>query len=364
MFSKESARHADACRFCWMCRHICPVAGSTGNEGWTPRVRGLMISMIERGMPYDSEIAEAMYHCTLCDACANDCATGYKPSQFIREARTLAVVENIAPAEVVELIDRISVTKSIFGEHSENELDALAAALPEKAEVLLYAGQTARELKPDYALNVVELLKKSGTDFTMLKAEPESGAYLGELVGYVGEVQSAATELAARIAATGARTLVVLNPADAVVFRGEYSQWGLLKGIEVVTATAFFAGLIRDGRLKPQPCALKAALHEPVKLTRGLDEEEPFKALAAAAGIEETQLFLHGKMSRCVGTVPFELYAPEVVREMVAVRCDDALRLGCDTIVTASPDDCMIMDKYAPDGVRVMDIYDILNKTC
>ena len=364
MFSKESARQADACRFCWMCRHICPVAGSTGNEGWTPRVRGLMVSMVERGMPYDSEIAEAMYRCTLCDACANDCATGYKPSQFIREARTLAVVENIAPPKVMELIDRISEKRSIFGEHSENQLDPLIAALPERAELLLYAGQTARELEPGYAMNAVQLLKKAGVDFTMLKTEPESGAYLGELMGYVGEVQSAAMELAAMIAATGARTLVALNPADVVVFRNEYSQWGLLKGIEVVTATAFFAGLIRDGRLKPQPCALKAALHEPVKLTRSLDEEEPFRALAAAIGTEETQLLLHGKMSRCIGTVPFQLYAPEVVREMVAVRCDDAVRLGCDIIVTASPDDFMLMRKYAPNGVHIEDIYNILNSCC
>ena len=59
MFSKDSARQADACRFCWMCRHICPVAGATGSEGWGPRARGLMVSMIERGSAeLDAEIAE------------------------------------------------------------------------------------------------------------------------------------------------------------------------------------------------------------------------------------------------------------------------------------------------------------------
>ena len=61
MFSIDSSRQADACRFCWMCRHICPVSNSTGNEGWTPRARGLMVSMIERGLPYDGEIAEASF---------------------------------------------------------------------------------------------------------------------------------------------------------------------------------------------------------------------------------------------------------------------------------------------------------------
>lgn len=115
MFSKDSARQADACRFCWMCRHICPVAGATGSEAWTPRARGLMISMIERGTEFDKDIAEAMYHCTLCDACANDCVTGYKPSEYTREARMRAVVEDLAPAAVIKMIDTISECGNIFG---------------------------------------------------------------------------------------------------------------------------------------------------------------------------------------------------------------------------------------------------------
>ena len=52
------------------------------------------------------------------------------------------------------------------------------------------------------------------------------------------------------IADTGAKTLVVLNPADAAMFKEQYGAWGLLSGIEIVTATAFIAALIADGKLK------------------------------------------------------------------------------------------------------------------
>ena len=69
-------------------------------------------------------------------------------------------------------------------------------------------------------------------------------------------------------------------------------------------------------------------------------------------------------MSRCIGTVPFELYAPDVVAKMVAVRCDDAMRMDCAIIVTASPDDSYIMGKYAPDGIIIRNIYDIMNNNC
>ena len=364
MFSKESARHADACRFCWMCRHICPVAGSTGNEAWTPRARGLMISMIERGTEYNAKIAEVMYHCTLCDACANDCVTGYKPSDFTREARTLAVVENFAPAKVFDLIDTITEKGNIFGTDRAEVIFDAVGALPEKAEVILYTGETARSVLPQAAIDVATLLKKAGVSFTILKDEPASGAYLAELMGFTGDVQQAAKSAADRIAATGAKTVVVLNPADASFMKEKFSEWGLLGGAEIVTTTAFLASLIKEGKLQICEKPIRASLQEPVKLTRGMDEIMPLKSLAEAAGVELIEMFLNGKLSRCVGTVPFELYDPKTVREMVRVRCNDAKRMGSEVIITASPDDTYLMSKYAIDGIRIVDLFALLNERC
>ena len=206
MFSKDSARQADACRFCWMCRYICPVAGATGSEAWTPRARGLMISMIERGTEFDKDIAEAMYHCTLCDACANDCVTGYKPSEYTREARMRAVVEDLAPAAVIKMIDTISECGNIFGLSAMGKLFEKAGKLPEKAEVLLFIGQTAEAMRADTGVHAISILKKAGVDFTVLADEPASGAYLGELMGYTGDVQAVAAHTAKMIADTGAKT--------------------------------------------------------------------------------------------------------------------------------------------------------------
>ena len=364
MFSKESARHADACRFCWMCRHICPVAGSTGNEAWTPRARGLMVSMVERGTEYNAEIAEVMYHCTLCDACANDCVTGYKPSDFTREARTLAVVENFAPAKVFDLIDTITEKGNIFGTDRAEVIFDAVEALPEKAEVLLYVGETARSVLPQAAIDVAALLKKAGISFTMPRDEPVSGAYLGELMGFTGDVQQVAKAAVEQIAATGAKTVVVLNPADASFMHEKYSEWGLLKETEVVTVTAFLASLIQEGKLDIRKESIRASLQEPVKLTRGMDEIIPLKAIAGAAGVELTEMFLNGKLSRCVGTVPFELYDPKTVREMVRVRCNDAKRLGSEIIVTASPDDNYVMNKHAIGDVQIVDLFSMLNDRC
>ena len=89
MISQNALHHAEKCRFCWMCRHLCPVQHQTGKELNTPRAKGLLLSMVnEKAQEFDKDMGQAMYECLLCDACTNDCATGYQPPLFIREART------------------------------------------------------------------------------------------------------------------------------------------------------------------------------------------------------------------------------------------------------------------------------------
>ena len=115
MISQNALHHAEKCRFCFMCRHLCPIELVTGKENNTPRAKGLLLSMVNKGAQvFDKDMAEAMYECVLCDACTNDCATGYQPPLFIREARTEAVVNELAPAAVMELIDKALETSTAW----------------------------------------------------------------------------------------------------------------------------------------------------------------------------------------------------------------------------------------------------------
>ncbi len=364
MFSSQNAKQADMCRFCWMCRHICPVAGATGSEGWGPRARGLMVSMIERGTPYDAEIADAMYHCTMCDACANDCVTGWRPTDFIREARMLAVVNEIAPPAVMREIDNILTCGNIYGAETAPALLAAIDRLPASADVLLYLGQSARAHVPESALALMALLDRAGVSWTALRDELPSGAFLGDLMGFTGDVQALAKKTAAAIRAAGAGTVVAFSPADCVMLRDSYAKWELLDGIRVISAPAFLAGLITSGKLKPGALVLRASLQEPVRLTRGLDEIRPLLQIVEALGIEYLPLYLNGKMSRCVGTPLMECLDPTVVRRMVGVRLDDARRIGSNAIITASPDDYDLMRKYAQEDVRILDLFALLEEAC
>ena len=47
--SEKSRQNIDSCRFCWMCRHICPIGNATGQERNTARARAMILSMVNRG---------------------------------------------------------------------------------------------------------------------------------------------------------------------------------------------------------------------------------------------------------------------------------------------------------------------------
>lgn len=347
------------CRFCWMCRHICPVAGATGSEAWGPRARGLMVSMIERGTEYDPEIADVMYHCTMCDACANDCVTGWRPTDFTREARMHAVVNGIAPAAVMTQIDNILQKGNILGEDPDAELLKLLEQLPPKADCLLYLGQIGRTRGASTAKAFIRVLKKAELSFTALQDERPSGAFLTDLMGYTGEVQSAARAAAKDIEQSGAKKLIALSPYDAVMLREKYAEWKLLDGVEVLSAPAFLASLIAEGKIRPRACGISASVQEPVKLTRGLNETAPLISAVEALGVRQLPFFLNGKMSRCIGTPLLDGLDPSVVKRMVEVREDDARRIGSAAIIGCSPDDVSILKKYCAGDMRVFDLFEL-----
>lgn len=361
MFSVQNAKQADMCRFCWMCRHICPVAGATGSEGWGPRARGLMVSMIERGTEYDAEIADSIYHCTLCDACANDCVTGWKPADFIREARTLAVVNDIAPQAITAQIENLTYHGNVYGLPLCEKLAEKITSLPEKADTLLYLGQSGRTVGSSVALAVMDILDKAGLVYTVLRDELPSGAFLNDLMGTTGDVQAAAAAVAGQITNTGAKELIALSPSDAVMFREYYGTWGILKNIKVSSAPAFVAQLLKEKKISVKSVDLTASLQEPVRLTRGLEEEQPLLDIVAALGINYIPFFLHGKFSRCVGNPIMECYDSTVAKRMVKVRCDDARRINSNVIITASADDYYLMSKYADKDIEIIDIYELIN---
>ena len=102
--SEKAKQHIDACRFCWMCRHICPIGNATGQERNTARARALGLSLVVRGAEKTEDVADNIYECALCGACVKECVTGWDPVMFVQEAKTDAVLSGCIPGYIEKLL--------------------------------------------------------------------------------------------------------------------------------------------------------------------------------------------------------------------------------------------------------------------
>lgn len=349
----------DACRFCWMCRHLCPVGLKTGREVNTPRAKGLLLSMVERGEKFDADIASAIYECLLCGSCTNDCVTGYDPLIFIREARTMAAAMELMPEAVEKIVENINNSGNLYGVQKPRYTGIQA-----RADVLLYVGEVAACTQPAMVEAVMSLLNKAGIPFAILEEEPASGTFLGDLIGFVEEVRAQARDCADAINASGAKTVVVLDSYDAATMKQRYPEWDCPIQADVLTATAFIAKLIEEEKLIPKKTAGEVTYHDDTRLARDLDEHEPVRNIIKAMGLNLHEMFLNRRMAKCCGSEIFKAYAPGLAAQTSEGRWEDISRTGVDTLVVVSPQVMNVMGVNIPSGKQRKDLFDLLNRVC
>ena len=360
MFTEKAQKHANACRFCWMCRHLCPVGLKTGREVNTPRAKGLLISLDQRGHKMDRDTAQIMYECTLCGSCTNDCATGYEPPIYIREARSQAIAEDMAPESVLEVIDRIDRTGNMFGCEQAPDF----AVECEAPEVLLYLGETARCQTPEVARAMISLLKKAGVSFRVLADEPASGSALGDLMGYVEEVRQQALSCAGAINAAKAPRVVVLDSYDLAFMLHQMPEWGIRVEGELTSAADYVLGLVQQGRLNVRPSGLTATYHDATPDARDLADHDAPRALLAAMGVELKEMFLNRRMAKCCGSEVFRQYAPDLARLTAEGRWDDMHRAEVKCMICANPQAYDVLRAAKPEGDDIENLFVLLDGLC
>jgi len=356
MISQNALHHAEKCRFCFMCRHLCPIQLQTGKEINTPRAKGLVLSMVDKGtQAFDEGMARAMYECVLCDACVNDCATGYQPPIYIREARTEAVVNDLAPKEVMALIENWETSGNIYG----MEKPSFAQ---EGTDILVYIGEVAACKVPQMVKSLLALLQKAGISAKVLENEPASGMMLADLMGYVDEVAQQAKCCAGAINATGLKTVVVLDSYDAEIMKQRYAQFGCEIDAEVVTATAYVAKLIEDGKLSAKEGnGILAACHDDDRLARTFYEFQPIRALARAAGYSLTEMFNRERLAKSCGSAVALAYMGPIITKVAAGRWEDLARTESRVMLTANPQAYLCLSQAVPQGMELVDLYTALN---
>lgn len=355
--SEKAKGIIDSCRFCWMCRHVCPVGNATGLERNTARARALAASVAVRGAENPKEIIDNVYECTLCGACTNNCVTGWDPKVFIQEIKTDCAMNGLMPDYIAKLFDNYRNSGNIYGLKAEEGLIKLFNG--EKSDILLILGQDALYKSAKSAENVAKLLKTAGVKFTFDEKANDTGAALWFLLGKTEETREAAIACAEIM--NGYKTVVVYDPVDLKLIRHEYNDWGIDVKAEVVSFNEFLLKLADGGALKVKKSNREYTLQDNYAYARELDDVITGRKLIEKAGVNKEMLLI-GKEANLAGNLIMNEYMPAVMRKIAELRWADAANMGCKTLVTENPAEYELLKATCPDGFEVLSIEEMLSE--
>jgi heterodisulfide reductase subunit D len=212
-------------------------------------------------------------------------------------------------------------------------------ALPDKSETLYFLGCVATFKSPEIAQSTAKLLHRGGLDFAVLGEEewccgnPLSASGQQEAFKPVVEHNIEAIKNA------GAKRVLTSCACCYNVLRLRYPEVAGDLDFEVVHTTEILAGLIDEGKLKPDKSLTGALTYQdPCHLTRVNSPEvslleEPRKIIQSIPGVSYSEMEGNGMFTQCCGRSPYEL--PDLSLHTGMNRVKDAQAVGADTIVTS-----------------------------
>ena len=351
--TEKAKKIADSCRFCWMCRHICPIGNATGQERNTARARSLGVSLVVRGATELKEIADNIYECTLCGACTNNCMTGWDPKVFVQEVKTEIILNGQTPDYIMKLLETYQASGNVFG---ASVCTCLDEAFATKSDVALFVGQDALYKSPKSVKNAVALLKKAGVEVALDKNQ-DSGAALWFLTGKTAETQAAAKKCAESL--NTYKTVVVYDPVDLKLMLHEYKEWGIEITAKVVGFNEYLLSLIEAGKLAVKKSANEYSLQDNYAYARDLDDSETGRKLIEKVGVVKDMLLI-GKEANLAGQLIMAEYMPAVMTQVAKDRWTNAVNMDCKTVVTENPAEYVALKATCPDGYRVITVEEMI----
>ena len=350
--TENAKKIVDNCRFCWMCRHICPIGNATGHERCTARARSFAISMVVRGATELSEVADNIYECSLCGACTNNCVTGFDPKVFVQEVKREVVLAGLTPNYIMDLLGKYAECGNVYGKEISPELLALKS---DSSDTLFLSGIDAAITAPECvseALGLVRRVSDASFDPSI-----DTGFALWFLTGKTLETQQAAKKCAETL--NKYKTVVVYEPTDLALLRHEYKEWGIDVKAELVSFNDYLISLIKTGALSVKRGNNVYTLQDNFAYARDLDDSASGRELISLVG-ESRDMLLIGKEANLAGHSVMNEYMPDVMKLVARDRWINALNMDCKTLVTESAQEYKALLATCPEGARVITVEKML----
>ena len=351
-----------------------------GGRSWLAR------AMLEGKVdPADPALVDVLFACPTCANCQQQC-TLEEPQVGYRH-RIVQLIEAMR-AEAVKAGLELPKKQRMFGEHigkehnpyvPELQKDRLAwlptdFKLPEKAENLYFVGCTAAYRQKEIAKATVDVFRKAGVDFTILKDEWCCSSPLlrtGQWETPWVTAKNIAQHNIQEAQKTEAKRVVT-------ACAGCYRTWKLdyvheykdiletSHNFEVLHTTELLERLLKNNELKFQKeLKMRVTYHDPCHLGRHAGVyEAPRNVLKAIPGIEIVEMPRNRENAWCCGSgggvkSGYSDWAVEIAGE----RVKEADKLGVGAIVSACPFCVRNISDAATKYGSKLKVYDVIELT-
>ncbi len=367
MLITEYAETIKACRFCFMCRHVCTAGVVSGKESDTPRGKGLILFKALKGhADLNADTIETLYRCCLCGLCEAWCKADFSPPDVVLAARADVVARGMEPEKVRQIKEHLLANGNPFGLPAEDRFKNLAGSDPFRptAKVLYYVGCDTAYLQPEIANATLDVLRAAKTDFSLLRDERSTGKPLW-LLGYRDDARTMAEELVKHIRATKCETLVTGCPSAFDAFTTDYPAMGLdLDGIEVLHTSQYLDRLARENGLvlKGLPVADATILDSTYLGRTHAIFDEPRRLLQRLPGLVLREMTWNRELAYACGESGgiFRLLQPELVKDMADRVLAEAARTGAEVLVTTCPATKTALSAASESSPKVCDLVELV----
>jgi Fe-S oxidoreductase len=327
--------------------------------------------IVDEAIPYD-----AVWDCVTCGACVEACPVLIEHvDKIVGLRRNLVLEESRFPGELNAAFTNMERHGNPWGQPASARLDwtrGLPFAVRTAAEVAAEGVEAVAALDVLYwvgcaasfddrnrrvARAFVTCLEAAGVSYAVLGQEETCSGDPARRMGNEYVYQMLAMSNVETLQRYKPRTIVTACPHCFNTIGNEYGQLG--GSFDVVHHSTYLAGLVEEGRLRPDPVTARSiTFHDPCYLSRYNDVvADPRRVLNVLPGAELVEMERHGKGTFCCGAGGGRMWMEEQRGQRInAERTAQALATGADEVATGCPYCLVMMRDGLADADRRVDV--------
>jgi len=326
-----------ACRYCLMCKHVCPSGSYSYFESDYTRGRALIMDRILEGKnDYTPDMIDALYNCFLCDSCHAHCEGGWELPSAIKLARYDITSRGFEPERAKEIKESL---ESFGHPFTGEKLKPVDLSYQKDCSLLYIMGPHIRFKHHGIAEAVKKIAEAAGDCFSVLEEGPDCGIIL-DILGYRKDAEKAARKLYESIKNVNPNLILVSDPLVYSCLKNNFSGWGLNfgKNISLEHISVYVLKNIKKGKLNLKMTGGKVTLVDSEYLCRfsGLCSE-PREVLKIVCGDNFLEMRHNQRQMLPTGEAAFLFNGDKVNGNILGKRIAlEAETTGADIMVTLS----------------------------